>query len=162
MSESFGSPQKLLALAAAQGFSATLHPADHSMPTVKIAAAALGIAENTMTKNVVFLVKGEPVLVIARGSSLVDKRVLARHFGVGRKKVKLATPAQTFEATGFVAGCVPPFGHKTALPTFIDEEVCELERVYGGTSDPKVLISLPLDQLLTITGAKVMVLALKR
>ena len=162
MSDLFGSPQQLLDFAAARGFSATLHPADGPTPTVQIAAQALGIPEDTMTKNVLFLIKGEPVLVIARGISLVDKRVLARHFGVGRKKVKLASAEQTFAATGFAAGCVPPFGHKTALPTFIDEGVCQLQRVYGGTSDPTVLISLPLDQLLAITKGNVMAIALKR
>ena len=162
MSDSFGTPEQLLDFAATRGFSATLHRADCPTPTVQIAAEALGISVEAMTKNVVFLVKGQPVLVIARGISLVDKRVLARQCGVGQKKVKLASAEKTLAATGFAAGCVPPFGHKTPLLTFIDKAVCELERVYGGTSDPNVLISLPLEQALAITRGKVIEIALKR
>lgn len=162
MSDTFGNPQQLLDFAIARGFDATLHPADCPTPTVQLAAQALGISEDEMTKNVVFLIKGEPVLVIVRGTYLVDKRVLARHFGVGRKKVKLASGEQTLAATGFAAGCVPSFGHKTPLPTLIDKAICGLQRVYGGTSDPNVLVSLPLDQVLAITNATVMEVALKR
>lgn len=150
------SPQELIALAAEQGIIATLHPAERAMPTVQEAAAALGIPVDTMTKNLIFLVKGEPILVIVRGTSMVDKRTLARHFGVGRKKVKLATAQQTFDTTGFVAGCVPSFGHKTPLPTFIDEDIYQLERVYGGTSEAKVLISIPLNELIRLTKGEVM------
>jgi prolyl-tRNA editing enzyme YbaK/EbsC (Cys-tRNA(Pro) deacylase) len=125
------------------------------MPTVEDAAAVLGIHLSEMTKNVVFLIKGEPVLVIARGQARVDKGILARLVGVGKKQVKLATSAQTLELTGFAAGCVPPFGHKVPLRTFIDESVLGLERVYGGTSDPNILISLPLDGLFQLTGGTV-------
>ncbi len=149
-------PAELREFAARQGVAATLHAAAEPMPTVEAAAAALGIRSDEMTKNLVFLVAGEPLLVIARGTALVDKRALARQMGVGRKQVKLATPAQTLEASGFAAGCVPSFGHKVPLPTLIDRSVLELARVYGGTSDPTVLISLAPADLLALTHATVL------
>jgi prolyl-tRNA editing enzyme YbaK/EbsC (Cys-tRNA(Pro) deacylase) len=154
--ESLRSPEELQSFVREHGFTATLHPADEPMPTVEAAAVALGIAPEEMTKNVVFIVEGRPVLAIAAGETRVDDRALARHFGVGRKKVKLASAQQTFEATGFVAGCVPPFGHRELLPTLVDESVLQLERVYGGTGDPKVLISLPPDALLSLTNGVVL------
>lgn len=156
MVESLRSPEALREWADAQGVAVTLHPAAQPMPTVEAAAAALGIPTDAMTKNVVFLVAGQPVLVIARGVGRVDRRLLAQHFGIGQKKVKLATPEQTWEATGFVAGCVPPFGHREPLTTFIDETVLGLERVYGGTSEPTVLLSVPPAGLLALTGGMVL------
>ena len=50
---------------------------------------------------------------------------------------------------------MPSFGHKTALPTLIDTAVPLLDRVYGGTGDPSVLISLPPTDLIALTGGLV-------
>jgi prolyl-tRNA editing enzyme YbaK/EbsC (Cys-tRNA(Pro) deacylase) len=150
----------LIAFAAERGVTATLHPSDSPMPTVPLAAAALGIAVEDMTKNVLFFVQGEPVLVIARGIQRVDDRKIAAHFGVGRKPVKLASGEQTLATTGFEAGCVPPFGHLTPIPTLIDAQTMELPRIYGGTSNPNVLISVPPHELLKIIEATVLELTL--
>ena len=153
--DSSPSPQDLLALAAAHGVAATLHPAGQAMPTVETAAAALGIPVGAMTKNIVFLVADSPILVIAAGRARIDDRALARHFGVARKKISLASAEHALAITGFVVGCMPSFGHTTALPTLIDTAVPLLERVYGGTGDPSVLISLPPADLLVLTGGLV-------
>lgn len=150
----------LIAFAAERGVTATLHPSNSPMPTVPLAAAALGIAVEDMTKNVLFFVQGDPILVIARGIQRVDDRRIAVHFGVGRKQVKLASGDQTLATTGFEAGCVPPFGHLTPLPTLIDAQVIALPRIYGGTSDPNVLISVPTPDLPKMIKATVLELTL--
>ncbi len=155
MFKSLRSPEELRDLAAARGLAATLHPAAHPMPTVEDAAAAMGVPVAAMTKNIVFLVGGEPVLAIAAGRARIDDRALARHFGVGRSKVSLASAERAYAITGFVVGCMPSFGHKTALPTLIDTTVPRLDRVYGGTGDPSVLIALPTADLIALTGGLV-------
>jgi prolyl-tRNA editing enzyme YbaK/EbsC (Cys-tRNA(Pro) deacylase) len=149
------SPAELRDMAAARGVAAELHPTGQAMPTVEAAAAALGISVAAMTKNIVCLVAGEPVLVIAAGPARIDDRALAQHFGVGRKKVGLVTPEQAYAVAGFVVGTMPSFGHRAPLPTLIDPAVMLLERVYGGTGDPTVLISLPTRDLLSLTGGTV-------
>lgn len=154
MAESLRSPEELRDFAAARGIATTLHPADRPMPTVEDAAAALGISVAAMTKNIVCLVAGAPVLIISAGQARIDDRVLAQRFGVGRKKVGLAAPDEALAITGFVVGCMPSFGHRTPLPTLIDPAVLRLERVYGGTGDPTVLISLATLDLLVLTGGE--------
>ena len=156
MTHPFRSPAELRALASAQGITATLHPTGQPMPTVELAAAALGIAVESMTKNIVCLIDTQPVLVIAAGQSRIDDRALAQHFGLSRKKVGLARPEQAYDVSGFVVGCMPSFGHRTQLPTFIDPAVIVLPRVYGGTGDPAVLISLATTDLLALTGGTVL------
>ncbi|MBK9712049.1 MAG: hypothetical protein IPO81_12120 [Kouleothrix sp.] len=152
---SLRSPEQLRDLAAARGVAVELHPAGRPMPTVELAAAALGVPVAAMTKNIVCLVAGAPVLVIAAGLSRIDDRALAQHYGVGRKKVGLAAAERAYAITGFVVGCMPSFGHREALPTLIDEAVARLDRVYGGTGDPTVLISLATRDLAALTGGTV-------
>ena len=152
---SLHSPERLRDLAAAHGIAAELHPTGRPMPTVEAAATALGVPVDAMTKNIVCLVADSPVLVIAAGQARVDDRALALRHGVGRKKVGLAAPDRAYAITGFVVGCMPSFGHRTALPTLIDEAVLRLDRVYGGTGDPTVLISLATRDLLALTGGTV-------
>ena len=148
------SPAELRDLAAAQGVTATLHAAGRPMPTVELAAEAIGVPVEAMTKNIVWIVAGEPVLAIAAGLARIDDRALARRFGVARAKVGMASPERALEITGFVVGCMPSFGHRTRLPTLVDTAVLRLSRVYGGTGDPTVLISLATDDLLRLTGGE--------
>ncbi|HEU5100770.1 MAG TPA: YbaK/EbsC family protein [Roseiflexaceae bacterium] len=155
MNKSLHSPEELRDLAAAHGIAATLHPAGRPMPTVEAAADALGIPVGTMTKNIVWLAGDTAVLVIASGLARIDDRALARELGVGRKKVGMASADQAYAISGFVVGCMPSFGHRAPLPTLIDTAVAQLERVYGGTGDPTVLISLATSDLLKLTGGTV-------
>jgi prolyl-tRNA editing enzyme YbaK/EbsC (Cys-tRNA(Pro) deacylase) len=93
--------------------------------------------------------------VIAAGQARIDDRALARELGVGRKKVGLAMPERAYAISGFVVGCMPSFGHYTPLPTLIDTAVAQLDRVYGGTGDPTVLISLATRDLISLTGGSI-------
>jgi len=156
MNQSLHSPEQLRDLAAAHGVAATLHPAGRPMPTVEAAADALGIPVAAMTKNIVWLAGEAAVLVIAAGQARIDDRALARELGVGRKKVGLATPERAYAISGFVVGCMPSFGHRAALPTLIDSAVMALDRVYGGTGDPRVLISLAPSDLVRLTDGSVL------
>jgi prolyl-tRNA editing enzyme YbaK/EbsC (Cys-tRNA(Pro) deacylase) len=154
MDQSLRSPEALRDFAMARGVAVSLYPADRPMPTVEAAAAALGLPVAAMTKNIVCLVDGAAVLVIAAGHARIDDRALAQRFGVSRKKVGLARPDQAFAISGFVVGCMPSFGHRTPLPTLIDPAVMRLERVYGGTGDPTVLIGLAPGDLLALTDGE--------
>ena len=51
---------------------------------------------------------------------------------------------------------MPSFGHRAPLPTLIDTVVTQLDRVYGGTGDPTVLISLATSDLIRLTGGTIM------
>ena len=80
---------------------ARLIPDIGDTPTVPTAAAALGVTPEQIVKTLLFLVQlpdqsdGEPlaVVVISNGESRVDRKPLSAHFGVGRKRIKLAPAA---------------------------------------------------------------------
>ncbi|MEO7913655.1 MAG: YbaK/EbsC family protein [Roseiflexaceae bacterium] len=155
MNQSLHNPDQLRDLAAAHGIAATLHPTGRPMPTVEAAADALGLTVAAMTKNIVWLAGDKAVLVIAAGLVRIDDRALARQLGIGRNKISLATPERAYAISGFVVGCMPSFGHRAPLPTLIDTAVAQLDRVYGGTGDPTVLISLATSDLIRLTGGTV-------
>lgn len=122
-------------------------------PTVLDAARALGVPPDQIIKTLVFLVDGEPVVYIANGPERVDRRILARHFGVGRKKVKLADAATVLELTGYPAGGVPPFGHRTRMPVLIHPRVLSLPTVYGGGGDDHTMLRVSPQEIVRVTGA---------
>ncbi len=126
--------------------------------TVPAAADALGVSADQILKTVVFLAAGEPVLVVARGSERIETRRLARHLGVGRKKVRVARPEEVLEATGYPAGAVPPCGHRRPLRTLVEARVLHLPVAYAGGGARNALLRITPEALLEATHAEVVTL----
>lgn len=126
-------------------------------PTVLAAAEAVGVAPEQIIKSVLFLVQGVgPVLAIACGEGRIDRRRIADHFEVGKKRVKLADSKAVVHHTGYPAGSVPPFGHPEPLTTLMDPKVLEQEFVYGGGGDGSSLVHLLPADILRATRAEVL------
>lgn len=127
-------------------------------PTVPLAAQALGCQPDQIIKSVLFLIKGDApwatALVIANGVAPIDFRKLAVVFGVGRKRIRLATADEVLARTGFAAGGVPPFGFDQPLATFIDRGVLAWPEVFGGGGDDQTLLRVAPDELLRATGGQ--------
>jgi len=135
------------------GIAAELIPMTVDTPTVPAAAAALGVPAAQIIKSLLFEIGGEPHLVIACGDALVDRRILADRFGVGKKQVKLATAAAVLTRLGYPAGGVPPFGHITPVPVLLDRSVARWDVVYGGGGDDRTMLRLTPAELLRVTNA---------
>lgn len=135
-------------------------------PTVPAAALALGVETDQIVKTLLFLVEQPdqetptPIVVISYGERRVDKGTLAKHFGVGKKRVTLA-PAEVVLATlGYPAGGVPPFGHATPLPVIVDAGIEPATArfagvIYGGGGDDRTMLQLTVAELLRVTSANV-------
>jgi Cys-tRNA(Pro) deacylase len=135
--------------------SAEILPMEEDTPTVPDAAQALGVEENQIIKSLVFLVDGQPTLVIANGTHKVDNRLVARHYGVGRKRAKMARPEQALEVTGYVVGAMPPFGHRTPLRTIVDPGVVAHQEIFGGGGEIDAMLRMRPEELLRVTRAEV-------
>ena len=121
--------------------------------TVTDAAQAVGTVPERIVKSLLFLVDGRPVLAIASGTARVDRRPIAAHFDVGRKRVKLAD-AKTVEAsTGYAVGAVPPFGHREQLLTLIDQRVLQMPQIYAGGGAEDALLRISPDEIMRVTSA---------
>ncbi|MBU0986684.1 MAG: hypothetical protein KKH68_05460, partial [Proteobacteria bacterium] len=102
---------------------AFLLPLGAHTTTVTEAALALGVETDRIIKSLVFRIGDEPILVINNGLAKVDRRKLAAFLGVGRGRVKFASPEQALDITGYVVGSMPPFGHRIKLRTLVDTAV---------------------------------------
>ncbi len=151
-------PDDLEAYVRARGIAGEVLRLGQPTPTVAAAAEAVGVPPDAIVKTVVFMVQGAPVVVIARGLAWVDARRLARHLGVGRKKVRVARAEEVLEATGYPAGAVPPFGHRQPLPTYIDPRVLEGDAAYAGGGAHDALLKIAPAALLEATQATVVAL----
>ncbi|MCF8080255.1 MAG: YbaK/EbsC family protein [Desulfobacterales bacterium] len=123
--------------------------------TVAAAADALGVAEDQIIKSLVFRIDEAPLLVINNGLTRVDRKKVAAIMGVGRKRVKFASPEQALAITGYGVGAMPPFGHRTRLRTVVDAAVMELDEIYGGGGSIDAMMRLTPDELMRITAAQV-------
>lgn len=126
-----------------------------STPTVQAAAQAVGTDPERIVKSILFLVDGQPVLAITCGPTYVDRRALAAVYNLGRKRVKLASPEAVLQETGFEVGAMPPFGHRSRLPTLLDQRVLEKPEVFAGGGADHALVRLAPQDILRATQARV-------
>jgi prolyl-tRNA editing enzyme YbaK/EbsC (Cys-tRNA(Pro) deacylase) len=147
-------PADLADFIAKNAIVAEIVPVAVETPTVPAAAAALGVATSQIIKSLLFLVRDQPVLVIASGETMVDRGILAARFGVGKKQIKLADPETVLRLTGYPAGGVPPFGHPAPLLTLLDRAVLTWDAVYGGGGDDRTLLRVTPGELARVTAAE--------
>ncbi len=102
------------------------HEPVYTNPTM---AEALGVSEAETVKSLVLTTKEKTMVVLVMpGNKKVDWKAAART--VNTKKVSFAKPDAVSEAVGCEVGCVPPFGHLTDLPVFVDPELTRQTYVY--------------------------------
>ena len=97
--------------------------------TAADAAAAIGVDVGQIVKSLIFGVDGDVVLAYVSGANQLDERKLAAAAG-GAKCARV--DADTVRAaTGYPIGGVPPFGHATPLPVFIDPDLLAFDEVWA-------------------------------
>jgi len=169
------SDRDLAAYLHAHGVPAELVRPGAPTPTVADAARALGVGPHAIVKSLVFEVADRrdgdradggagdpaaedgrrPLLVIAAGETRVRMPKLAEALGTSRRALRLASPERTLELTGYPVGAMPPFGHRSRLPTLVDSvSVPAGAVVFGGGGARDVLLRVSVDALLSATRAR--------
>lgn len=123
------------------------------MPTVPLAAEAIGCSVHQIIKTVVFATRDQhAVIAIANGRRRIDRAALAEAAGV--ESVKLAAPEFVLQVTGFPAGGVSPIGIRDpGAPIYVDPDVLQQETVFGGAGTENDLLELRTSDLLRLTAA---------
>ena len=132
-------------------------PADTS--TAEAAARAVGAPQGSIVKSLVFLADGAPLLVLAAGDQRVDVKRLRATFGLSKRRLRIARPAEVLAHTGFEVGGVPPVGHSPPLRTLIDNTLGRYDTVWAAAGSAHAVFPIAYQQLLTITNGEVMDLA---
>jgi Cys-tRNA(Pro) deacylase len=148
--------QKVADAAQELGLDITIKEFETSTRTAEDAANSIGCTVAQIVKSLLFVVDGQPTLVLVSGPNRLDEKKLAALCGVGRKKIKRADADIVREATGFAIGGVPPFGHQTKLPTYIDEDFWQFDIIWAAAGTPNAVFDITPDDLARVsTGMKV-------
>jgi prolyl-tRNA editing enzyme YbaK/EbsC (Cys-tRNA(Pro) deacylase) len=157
------SPQDLQTFMTAHQVEGEILQLDMPTPTVEAAAQAAGVRPEQIVKSILFRVEDpftaqgfQPVLAIACGTAYVERRAIAAYYGVGRKRVKLASPEEVLAISGYEVGAMPPFGHRQPLPTLLDRRVLDLTQVYAGGGAENALVRLDPRDITRLSAAVVM------
>jgi Cys-tRNA(Pro) deacylase len=148
------SAQKVADAARELGLDVEIVEFEQTTRTAQEAADAIGCQVAQIVKSLLFVVDGQPVMALVSGANQLDERKLAALRGVSRKKVKRADADTAKEATGFSIGGVPPFGHKSNLPVYVDLDLTRFDVVWAAAGTPFAVFAITPDELLcAIRGA---------
>lgn len=146
------SAQKVADAAQTLGLSVRFVEFEQTTKTAEDAAAAIGCEVAQIVKSLCFSVNDQPIMALVSGINRLDERKLAAICGVGRKKVKRATAEIVKEATGFSIGGVPPIGHKTPLPIYIDQDLTQFDTIWAAAGTPFAVFAIEPQSLVRISG----------
>ena len=147
------------------------------MPTVPLAAAALGVPEGKIVKTIVFETKSAVggrqsavedtedryrrlptadrrpgvAVAIVTGDVRVDRSRVAAVLNL--PTLKLASPETVVRVTGFEVGGVPPVAHVSAVPVVVDRGVLAHDIVYGGGGDEDHMLEIAPKDIVRLTNA---------
>ena len=117
------------------GLDVELRTLDDSTATVAQAAAALGVEEGQIAKSIVFVMDGEPVVVVASGRHRIDMDKVCDALDCAEGRIASADEVRA--GTGFAIGGVPPIGH--GLPVVFDSALLDYEVIYAAGGDVNTL-----------------------
>jgi prolyl-tRNA editing enzyme YbaK/EbsC (Cys-tRNA(Pro) deacylase) len=123
---------------------------DQSTRTSALAALALGCAIDQIAKSVVFLGPSVAVVVLS-GRRRVDLDKLGRALG---GPVRVGTPDEVSETTGYRIGGVPPFPHGPRVRVLVDHSIMEHETVWAAGGASNVVFSIKPADLLRLVGGR--------
>ena len=122
-------------------------------PTANLAAQALGCSPGEIAKSLLFLVGGDPVLVVAAGDMKVSSSLLKKALDRGGK-VRLPAAEEVLDLTGYRPGGVCPFLLPTALPVLVDKSLSRFSAVYPAAGDDHSGVGVTPAQLVELTGGR--------
>jgi prolyl-tRNA editing enzyme YbaK/EbsC (Cys-tRNA(Pro) deacylase) len=97
------------------------------------AARAVGCDVGQIVKSLVFMAAGRPVVALVSGANRLDERLLGAAAG---DPVEKAGADEARSATGYSIGGVPPFGHATDVPVFMDRDLLGHSVVWAAAGRP--------------------------
>ncbi len=117
---------------------------DQSCHSVAEAARAVGASPQELVKNICLLDSdGQLITAIVKGEDRVSVSRIART--LQREGLRLATPEEILEKTGYPCGGTPSFGYQALF--LIDPRVMERDIVFTGGGSETSLIKIGTEEL---------------
>jgi prolyl-tRNA editing enzyme YbaK/EbsC (Cys-tRNA(Pro) deacylase) len=116
------------------------------------AAKAVGCEVDQIVKSLVFVAGGRPVVALVSGGNRLDETRLA---AVAGEPVAKADAQTARAATGYAIGGVPPFGHATDVPVFMDRDLLGYGVVWAAAGRPDSVFEISPARLRDLSDAVV-------
>ncbi|HXD82114.1 MAG TPA: YbaK/EbsC family protein [Candidatus Acidoferrum sp.] len=120
--------------------------------TATDAARAVGCEVGQIVKSLVFVAGGKAVVALVSGANRVDEKRLGAIAGDPLIKADAETARS---ATGYSIGGVPPFGHATEVPIFMDRDLLGYVVVWAAAGRPDSVFEIDPARLRELSGATV-------
>jgi prolyl-tRNA editing enzyme YbaK/EbsC (Cys-tRNA(Pro) deacylase) len=122
-----------------------------STKTAADAASALECEVGAIASCLVFVLDGEPVVILKSGAFRVD---LARFTSlVGGTETRRATPDEVRAATGQPIGGVSPVNWPGDLRVFIDDSLANYEQLWAACGTPNAVFATDYEELVALINA---------
>lgn len=128
-----------------------VHEFEEGTKTAEDAAELVGCDVAQIASGLVFVVDGEPVMVITSGANRVSETRLADF--LDGESAGMADPETVREATGYGIGGVPPFCHDGDIDVLIDETLLGYEEVWAAAGTPETVFPIDPDVLVECADA---------
>jgi prolyl-tRNA editing enzyme YbaK/EbsC (Cys-tRNA(Pro) deacylase) len=137
---------------AATDFGVTVRKFPEGTRTASDAARAVGCEVGQIVKSLVFVAGGRPVVALVSGANRLDERRLG---SVAGEPVAKADAETARVATGYAIGGVPPFGHATDVPIYMDRDLLGYTVVWAAAGRPDSVFEIGPDRLRDLSRAEV-------
>ena len=113
-----------------------------------------------MLKTIAFRLKaGGWILAACRGQDGLDYKKLATVFGVKRDEVVRPSPEELKAGLGLEAGAVSPVALRDEVQVVFDTRVDREQTLFTGAGQPDRTLEITLDELVRVTGGRVVDIA---
>lgn len=145
--------QRVIDAAAAAGLHIDVQQFPEGTRTAQDAADAVGCSVGAITKSIVLMSDGGPLLVLTSGANRADYVKVAAALGVSG--VRRANADEARAATGYPIGGTAPWGHPQQLQVLCDEDLLSYDSVWAAAGTPDTVFPLSPQDLLRVAGATV-------
>jgi len=148
-----GPRDRVRTAARARGFEPDIRVSEDTIFTVADAARTVGAPPEAILKSLILVAdRSRRVLALMAGENRMDlKKIRAL---VGARSLRMATPEEVFEWSGFRVGGVPPIGFPEMPEALLDEDLYLRERVWAAAGDDHSFFPIEPERLRELVGGR--------
>ena len=105
-------------------------------------------------KTLFFLAEGRATMALVAGDRQVDTALLAQLLGVGRKRLKMGSPDEVLDYTGYPVGGVSPVGVLKPCDVVVDASLQRFQQIWAAAGNGNTVFPIATLALVTATNGQ--------
>lgn len=140
----------------------TEHPYEYEeRGGTRVSSEKLGVPEHAVVKTLVMEDdEKKPLVVLMHGDREVSTKNLARQ--IGKKRVEPCSPDVAQRHSGYQVGGTSPFGLRKPMPIYVERTILELDRIYINGGRRGFLVGIDPTELVRVSKATPVDVALEK